>query len=96
MPWDRDCEYALEKCPSYKEKKCDVTKIQICGIMGLANIYRKNKMEKAPLPKISLLVQIGQECTGSQWWLHTNPSTDGLDLNDPGLFSKGLYGVIGA
>lgn len=51
MLWDRDCEYVLEKCPSYKEKTYDVTKIQICGIMGLANIYRKNKMEKAPLPK---------------------------------------------
>ena len=68
MPWDWDCEYALEKCLSYKEKKCDVTKIQICGIMGLANIYRKNKMKKPPKnqPKISLLVQIGQECTGLQ------------------------------
>ena len=51
MPWDWDCEYALEKCPSYKEKKCDVTKIQICGIMGLANIYRKNKMKKPPCQK---------------------------------------------
>ena len=29
--------------------------------MGLDGIFRKNKTKKAPLPKISLLVQIGGE-----------------------------------
>ena len=33
--------------------KCDITKIQICEIMGLYGIF--------PLPKINLLVQIGWE-----------------------------------
>ena len=42
----------------YKEEKCDVLKIQICEVMGLVSIFRKNKMKNAPLPKISLLVQI--------------------------------------
>ena len=32
-----------------------------CEIMGLDGIFRKNKMKNAPLPKISLLVQIGGE-----------------------------------
>jgi len=41
------------------EEKGDVTKIQICKVMlGLLVIFRKNKMIKAPLPKIRLLVQI--------------------------------------
>ena len=35
--------------------------IHICKIMGLISIFRKNKMKKAPLLKISLLVQIGEE-----------------------------------
>ena len=39
-----------------REEKCDITKIQICEIMGLDRILRKNKMKKAPFPKISLLV----------------------------------------
>ena len=30
---------------------CDVKKIHICEIMGLANIFRKNKMRRAPLAK---------------------------------------------
>ena len=38
------------------KEKCDITKIQICEIMGLDKILRKNKMKKAPFPKISLLV----------------------------------------
>ena len=29
--------------------------------MGLVSIFRKNNMKKAPLPTISLLVQIGEE-----------------------------------
>ena len=29
--------------------------------MGLVSIFRKNKMKNAPFPKISLLVQIGEE-----------------------------------
>ena len=29
--------------------------------MGLATVFRKNKLNKAPLPKISTLVQIGEE-----------------------------------
>ena len=41
----------------YKEEKCDVIKIQICEVMRLVSIFRKNKMKNAPLPKISLLVQ---------------------------------------
>ena len=43
------------------EKRYDVTKIQICEIMGYVGIVRKNKMKKNPLPKISLLVQIDGE-----------------------------------
>ena len=41
-----------------KKKRCDVIKIRICGVMRLVSIFRKNKMKNAPLPKISLLVQI--------------------------------------
>ena len=44
-----------------REEKCDVIKIQICEIMGLDGIFRKNKMKKVPLPKISLLVHLGGE-----------------------------------
>ena len=29
--------------------------------MGLVSIFRNSKMDKGPLPKISLLVQIGEE-----------------------------------
>ena len=36
----------------------DITKIQICEVMVLFVIFRKNKMKKAPLPKISTLVKI--------------------------------------
>ena len=35
------------------EEKFDVRKIKICDIMGLDGIFRKNKMKKALLPKIS-------------------------------------------
>ena len=48
------------------------------SVTRLASIFRiKNMMKKAPLPKISLLVQIsvpGDVSTGLLWWLHTNPS----------------------
>ena len=41
------------------EEKSDIRKLQICeAMLGLLVIFRKNKMKKAPLPKISLLVQI--------------------------------------
>ena len=36
-------------------------KNKICEIMELVGISKKNKIKKAPLPKISLLVQIGEE-----------------------------------
>ena len=36
-------------------------KNKICEIMGLVSISKKNKIKKAPLPKISLLVQFGEE-----------------------------------
>ena len=39
-------------------KKCKVTKKQL-EIIGLMGIFTKNKMKKAPLPKIILLVHIG-------------------------------------
>lgn len=45
--------------PPYREK-CEVTKNQICEVMGLVSMFRKNKMKKVPLPKMSLLVQIAQ------------------------------------
>ena len=32
----------------------------ICKIMGLISMFRKRKMKKAPLLKISLLVQLGE------------------------------------
>ena len=35
------------------EEKFDVRKVKICDIMGLDGIFRKNKMKKALLPKIS-------------------------------------------
>ena len=34
-----------------REEKCDITKIQICEIMGLDRILRKNKMKKPPFRK---------------------------------------------
>ena len=37
-----------------REKKSDVTKIQICEVMGLLVIFRKNTKKKAPFSKISL------------------------------------------
>ena len=36
-------------------------KNKICEIMGLVSISKKNKIKKTPLPKISLLVQFGEE-----------------------------------
>ena len=42
-----------------REEKCDVIKIQICDIMVLGGKFRRNKVKKVPLPKISLLAQIG-------------------------------------
>ena len=45
-----------------RKEKRDVTKIQICAIIGLVNIFGKKKMKNSPLAKkISLLVQIGEE-----------------------------------
>ena len=46
--------------------------------MGMASLSRENMMKKPLLPKISLLVQIGN------WYFHTNPSNIGLDrdVND--------------
>ena len=43
------------------EEKCDVTNVHICESMEMVVIFRKNKMNKVALPKISLLVQIGGE-----------------------------------
>ena len=43
------------------EKKRDVTKIQDCQLIGLVSIFTKKKLKKAPLPKMSLLVQIDEE-----------------------------------
>ena len=42
-------------------------KNQICEIMGLVGISRKNKINKAPLPKLTLLVQIGEEIYATLW-----------------------------
>ena len=54
--------YFLElKNDSNREDKCDVIKIQICEITELIDRFRKSKMKKAPLPKISLSVQIGEK-----------------------------------
>ena len=36
-------------------------KFKFCEIMGLVSVFRKDKMKKAPLLDISLLVQIGEE-----------------------------------
>ena len=46
---------------SKRVTKCDVTKIQICDIMELIGIFRKNKVKNADLQEISVLVQI-------RWW----------------------------
>ena len=46
---------------SKRVTKCDVTKIQICNIMELIGIFRKNKVKNADLQEISVLVQI-------RWW----------------------------
>ena len=43
---------------SSRVTKCDVTKIQICEIMELIGIFRKNKVKNAHLQEISVLVQI--------------------------------------
>ena len=43
---------------SKRATKCDVTKIQICDIMELIGIFRKNKVKNADLQEISALVQI--------------------------------------
>ena len=34
-----------------RKEMCDVKKIHICEIMGLVNIFRKNKMRRPPLAK---------------------------------------------
>ena len=44
-----------------RDERCDVTKIQICEIMGLVSVLRKNKMKIASLLKIRLIVQTGEE-----------------------------------
>ena len=36
-------------------------KLKFCEIMGLVSVFRKNKIKKALLLKISLLVQTGEE-----------------------------------
>ena len=66
--------------------------------MGLVNIFRKNKIKKCPFTKNrsrsrNLCRDIS---TGLLWWLHTNPSKNGLDheINDPGPFQRDVYGVI--
>ena len=43
---------------SSRVTKCDVTKIQICEIMELIGIFRKNKVKNAHLQETSVLVQI--------------------------------------
>jgi len=43
---------------SNRETKCDITKVQICEIMELIGIFRKNKVKNAHLQEISVLVQI--------------------------------------
>ena len=71
---------------------CDVKKIQICEIMELVNIFRKNKTRRAPLAKnhpvsANLWVDIS---TGLLWWLNTNPSGLDRNVNDAGAcFSNG-------
>ena len=42
-----------------KNNTIDITMIQIYEIIGFVIVFRKNKMKKAPLQKISLSVQIG-------------------------------------
>ena len=49
--------------------------------MGVAGIFKKNKMEKAPLPKISVLNQLVGRYNNIIWWLHTKPSKIDLDHN---------------
>ena len=44
-----------------REERNDVTKIQICEVMGFYVIFRKNTKKKASFSKISLLVQISGE-----------------------------------
>ena len=67
--------------------------------MGLVNIFRKNKIKKCPFTKNRSRRNLYRDIsTGLLWWLHTNPSKNGLDhkVNDSGLFPEDLYGVIGA
>ena len=72
----------------------DVKKIHICEIMGLVNIFRKNKMRRAPLAKnhpvsANLWVDISTG-HGFLWWLNTNASGLDRNVNDAGAcFSKG-------
>ena len=40
---------------SKRVTKCDVTKIQICDIMELIGIFRKNKVKNADLQEIILV-----------------------------------------
>ena len=67
------------------EEKSDIRKLQICeAMLGLLVIFRKNKMKKAPLPKISLLVQIVGEILKH----HYVPLTPDINPSKIGLNSK--------
>jgi len=49
-----------------REEKFDVSKLQICEMMGLVSIFRKNKMKKALLPRISLVADPGKGLRGAR------------------------------
>ena len=59
---------------------------KICKITGLVSIFWNNKTKKVPMPKLSLLVQIGGKISISTVmlrWLHPNPSKIGLIRSKP-------------
>ena len=53
----RQVSLAIQTSPrslySNREEECDIARNKICDIIGLASIFRKNKMEKAPGTKSS-------------------------------------------
>ena len=51
----------VQKGILYRVPKCDVTKIKIFEIMGFTEIFSKYMMKNAYLPKITVLLQFGDE-----------------------------------
>lgn len=81
----------------YRGEKCDVRKIQICKIMGLVGVFRKNRKKKPLAKNQPVRVQIGEEIQAPQCSDDSiqTPSKICWDRNVNDILMD-FYGVIGA